>query len=217
MNTRRLIFPTAVIAVIAFVAAAYFVTRDNRAEAEIALAEVPDTVLVRDHSPIIGPVDAPVTIVEFFDPSCETCRAFYPLVKDILATYPTEVRLVIRYAAFHQGSDEAVRILEAARAQGRYETVLEAILAQQPAWAVHGAPNLSLLWGVAVNAGLDLVEARRFAEGDVAAEVLRQDTADVNELQIAATPTFFINGQPLASFGTQQLIDAVRAAVDAAR
>ena len=37
--------------------------------------------LVRMHSPVIGSREAPVTIVEFFDPVCETCRAFYPVVK----------------------------------------------------------------------------------------------------------------------------------------
>ena len=40
--------------------------------------------LVRMHSPVLGPQNAPVTIVEFFDPACETCRAFYPVVKDLL-------------------------------------------------------------------------------------------------------------------------------------
>jgi len=60
------------------------------------------------HSPVFGPANAPVTIVEFFDPACETCRAFYPIVKDILAQYPSEVRLVIRYAPLHKGSDVVV-------------------------------------------------------------------------------------------------------------
>lgn len=217
MNTRRLILPTAVVAVAVFALAAYFATRNTAEETVIPAVDVPDTVLVRNHSPIIGPVDAPVTIVEFFDPSCETCRAFYPIVKDIMAAYPTQVRLVIRYAAFHEGSDEAVRILEAARAQGRYVAVLEAVLAQQPAWAVHGAPNMSLLWGIAVNAGLNLDEALAFVQSEAATAVLRQDTADVVELGIAGTPTFFVNGQPLASFGPEQLAAAVQAAVAEAR
>ena len=46
------------------------------------------TTLVRPHSPIMGRADAPVTIVEFFDPACETCRAFYPIVKKIMAEHP---------------------------------------------------------------------------------------------------------------------------------
>jgi protein-disulfide isomerase len=72
--------------------------------------------LVRPSSPIIGPRKAPVTIVEFFDPSCEGCRAFYPYVKRIMEEYPNDVSLVIRYVLFHEGSEEASRILEAAHA-----------------------------------------------------------------------------------------------------
>lgn len=86
-------------------------------------------------------------------------------------------------------------------------------LAQQPAWAVHGAPNLSLLWGVAVNAGLNLDEARTFAQSEAVTAVLRQDAADVGELGIAGTPTFFVNGQPLTSLGAAQLATAAQAAV----
>ncbi|WP_288254450.1 thioredoxin domain-containing protein [uncultured Hydrogenophaga sp.] len=71
-------------------------------------------------------------MVEFSDPACETCRAFYPLVKELMAQYPTQVRLVIRYAPFHQGSDQVVKLLEAARRQDKYVAVMEAVLKAQP-------------------------------------------------------------------------------------
>ena len=88
-----------------------------------------DGRLVRMHSPVFGPQGAPVTLVEFFDPACETCRAFYPVVKDLLAKYPNDLRLVIRYAPFHQGSDHVVKLLEASKRQNKYTEVLEAVLA----------------------------------------------------------------------------------------
>ena len=40
--------------------------------------------LERDGAPVKGPQDAKVTIVEFFDPACETCADFYPLVKKLV-------------------------------------------------------------------------------------------------------------------------------------
>ena len=76
--------------------------------------------LVRDYSPVIGPDKAQVTIVEFFDPACEACRAYYPYVKQIMAAFPGDVRLVLRYVLFHRGSEEAVTILEAARLQNLF-------------------------------------------------------------------------------------------------
>ena len=87
--------------------------------------------LVRMHSPVIGPREAPVTIVEFFDPACETCRAFYPIVKQIMAQHPDKVRLALRYAPFHHGSDQVVKLIEAARKQGLYTPVLEALLQEK--------------------------------------------------------------------------------------
>ena len=43
--------------------------------------------LVRPDSPTLGSADAPVTIVEFLDPECESCAAFNPIVKKVLKEY----------------------------------------------------------------------------------------------------------------------------------
>lgn len=90
------------------------------------------TVLLRPYSPAFGPADAPVTLVEIFDSSCEACRAYHPVVQEIRRQFPAQVRVVLRYTVFHEGSDEAVRILEAARMQGKFEPVLDALLEKQP-------------------------------------------------------------------------------------
>ena len=161
--------------------------------------------LVRMHSPVFGPQDAPVTIVEFFDPACETCRAFYPLVKNLMAQHPQKIKLVIRYAAFHQGSDVVVKLLEAAKSQGKYQAVLEALLAAQPAWADHGQPNLETAFAVAQQAGLDLSQARQAMENPAMQALLQQDMDDLTALQVTKTPTFFVNGRSLPSFGPEQL------------
>ena len=163
------------------------------------------TRLVRMHSPVFGPQNAPVTIVEFFDPACETCRAFYPIVKNLMAQYPNDVRLVIRYAPFHQGSDVVVKLLESAKIQGKYQTVLEAVLAAQPAWADHGQPNIENAFKVAEQAGLDLEQARKDIEKPSMQSLLQQDIEDLTALQVTKTPTFFVNGRSLPSFGPDQL------------
>jgi len=163
------------------------------------------TRLVRMHSPVFGPQGAPVTIVEFFDPACETCRAFYPIVKNLMAQYPDDVKLVIRYAPFHQGSDRVVKLLEASKSQGKYQSVLEAVLAAQPAWADHGQPNIEIAFQVAEQAGLDLVKARQDIEKPGMQSLLQQDIEDLTALQVTKTPTFFVNGRSLPSFGPDQL------------
>ena len=162
-------------------------------------------LLVRMHSPVFGPTNAPVTIVEFFDPACETCRAFYPVVKDLLRKYPNDVRLVLRYAPFHQGSDQVAKLLEAAKRQDKYWPVLEMVLAEQPNWADHGTPNLELAYKAAEKAGLNLQQALTDAATPAVDAVLKQDIEDLTSFEVTKTPTFFVNGRGLPSFGPDQL------------
>ena len=216
MNKRKLLVTTAIVAVLGFIAAMAFYS--NNANKNISSAPaVDEDILVRFHSPVFGPQNAPVTIVEFIDPSCEACRALYPVVKQIMAEFPGMVRLVLRYTTFHQGSDEVVRILETARLQQVFEPVLEALLEAQPDWAIHGAPNIGKAWAVAGTAGLDIEQAKRDMMNPEITEILGQDMADVGSIGVEKTPTFFVNGQPLPSFGVEQLYNLVRAHVEVAR
>lgn len=171
--------------------------------------------LVRFHSPVFGPAQAPVTIVEFFDPSCEACRAFYPYVKKILAENPNDVRLVLRYVLFHQGSEEVARMLEAARKQNLYSQVLEAVLAAQPGW--HDDPKVAAAWVAAEGAGLDVEKARADMHTPGVDAVLETDMQDVKTVGIRGTPTFFVNGRALSEFGPEPLRDLVRSEVAKAR
>lgn len=214
MNKRLLVIVAALAAIVVFAAGSYVY---NSRQVTEAPAPVEETSLVRTHSPVIGKADAPVTIVEFLDPSCEACRAFFPIVKDVLAQYPDDVRLVVRYAAFHPGSDEAVRIIEASRRQDKFEQVLAALFENQDRWAAHGAPDLKQAWEIARGAGVELMQARLDgAKPDVDA-VLKQDAADVATNKVEQTPTFFVNGAPLTEFSEEGFRTLVKRQVDAAR
>lgn len=218
MNRRTIVIGSLALGAAAFAGGAWQVARRREAAQTAAIAETlqaqPDA-LVRPHSPILGSADAPVTLVEFFDPSCEACRAFHPAVSRLLRDHPEQLRVVLRYAPFHQGSDEAVHILEAARMQDRFVPVLDALLDQQPRWAAHGAPRLDWAWQVAGEAGLDLAKAGSDRLHPAITAVLNQDMADVEALQIRGTPTFFINGERLTDLSIEKLRAAVTDAVNA--
>ena len=219
MNRRTLVLASASAAIVVFAGGAALYS-NNTTEPTPAPAPVPvsgNDTLVRMHSPVMGPVSAPVTIVEFFDPSCEACRAFYPIVKQMMAQTGSDVRLVLRYTAFHEGSDDAVRILEAARKQNRFQPVLEAILDQQPVWADHGKPDLEKAWQIAALAGLDIDQGRKDAASTSVDKVLAQDMADVKANNVKQTPTFFVNGKPLTEFSPQGLLNLVKAEIDASK
>lgn len=173
--------------------------------------------LVRAHSPVVGLGSARVTIVEFLDPACEACRAYAPVVKQILFLYPDEVRLVVRYADFHPGSDEAIRLLEAARRQGKFEQILTALFDGQEEWASHHSPDVTKAWTIAGANGLNLAAARKEAASAASTAVLAQEREDIIALQVTRTPTFYVNGKLLTDFGAEQLMALVSAEVRAAK
>ena len=209
--TRRttLVLVSVAIVLVGFVAATVFY-RNHSQQQDVAQAEAQAGVMVRAHSPVLGPATASVTIVEFFDPACEACRAFFPYVKQILAAYPEQVRLVMRYVPFHgEPSIAGVHILEAARRQNRFEPVLEALMESQSQWASHDSPAPEKAWEVARVAGLDLEQARAHVATGAVEPVLQQDVADLKAVGVRSTPTFFVNGQPLLKPDPRELLAMV--------
>ncbi|AIL63583.1 MULTISPECIES: thioredoxin domain-containing protein [Pseudomonas] len=214
MNRRTLVLTISILVLAAFGAAVMLYQPTPTPPAQTSTmppAEPPVRAtanLVRFHSPAFGKANAPVTIVEFFDPSCEACRAFYPYVKKILAEHPDDVRLVLRYTLLHQGSEEVARLLEASRKQNLYQQVLEAVLEAQPGW--HDDPQVAKAWEAAQEVGLDLDKARSDMRSAGVDAALKVDMQDVKALAVQGTPTFFVNGQSLNEFSPQALRQLVR-------
>ncbi|ANJ54819.1 disulfide bond formation protein DsbA [Pseudomonas silesiensis] len=214
MSRRTLVLAISVLTVIGFAVAAFFYERASTVpQATAPVQEI--GALVRFNSPSFGPAKAPVTIVEFFDPSCESCRAFYPIVKKMMSQHPADVRLVLRYVRLHAGSEEAIRILETARKQGVFVPVLEAVLEAQPQW--HGDAKATAAWDAAGQAGLDVAKAREDMMSAEITATIERDAADAKKVGVSGTPTFFVNGKPLTNFGAQPLYDLIWSEINQSR
>jgi protein-disulfide isomerase len=183
--------------------------RSQKAEQATQTATQNSEALIRFHSPTLGNADAPVHIVEFLDPACESCRAFYPIVKEIMAGHPEQIRLTVRYAPFHKGADEVVKVLEAARKQGKYWQTLEAVFVAQPQWAPDHSAHLDLLWPHLDGLGLDMERLKQDMQSPELIKLIQQDMEDVKALNVRGTPEFYVNGRPLPSFGPEQLKNLV--------
>lgn len=178
---------------------------NKKAETLGRMAQESNSVFNRPHSPTYGPSTAKVRIVEFFDPACETCRAFYPLVKRLVDAQQGKVQLVVRYVPFHNGSEPAAKILEAARLQNLFWPVTEAVLNAQPMWAAHDKPNPEHIWEFLGNTGLNIRKAKEDVQTPAVQAIIDQDLADANMLKVTKTPGFFVNGRRLDDFGYEQL------------
>jgi len=202
MKRQSLFIMAAVVLVAAFVVGTLFY---QSRKADSAQSRAREALLVRAYAPVEGPPSAKVNIVEFLDPACDTCRAFYPFVKRMMAANPGKIRVTIRYAPFHDNSEYVVKVIEAARKQGKWQEALEVLFATQPNWAPNHSPQPDLVLPQLGQLGLDLERLRRDIDAPDIAQNVAQDIADAKALNVTQTPEFFVNGKPMPSFGYEQL------------
>lgn len=177
------------------------------------MAESNAATFVRPHSPTLGEDDAKVFLVKFTDPACETCASFSDIAKQALAAFPGQIKLVIRYAPFHMGADGAVRILEAARMQGKYWETLDLLYHNQSVWTHHHRVVLQEIWPLLPQVGLDVERVKADMNDPKITRILEQDQADAAELGVRKTPGFFVNGKPLEPFGARPLAQLIKAEI----
>ncbi len=199
----------AFVVILAVLTASIVVTEQQPPPAPSA-DDVRAAALASEHAPTIGDANAPVHIVEFLDPACETCALFYPMVKQWLQEVPGQLRLSVRHVAFHSGSEHAIRALEASRAQGKYWETLEALLAAQNQWTRNHRVLPDQIEPAIAGVGLDMIRLRTDMERLEVKARMEQDKKDAVFLKVSATPEYFVNGRQLPSFGQQQLANLVR-------
>jgi protein-disulfide isomerase len=145
-------------------------------------------------SPVLGPADAAVTIVQFSDFECPFCASAVPIVERILYDYAGQVRWVFKHnpMPFHRRALPAHRAAVAAAAQGKFWEMHDRLFAAQerfdPASLEEHARALEL--------DLDRFGAD-VASRDAVAEVQR-DAGQARSLGVQGVPTFLINGRLLA-------------------
>lgn len=165
--------------------------------------------LVRPDSPVLGPADAKVTLVEFYDPECESCASFAPVVKKLMADYQGKIRLVARYMPLHPNSLTAANFIEAAAEQGKYWEAQDLLFKKQPEWGTkHGPatgppppPINELFDKYAKELNLDTTKAVAAINEKRFDAKVAQDKKDGQTLGVRRTPTFFVNGRELVNFG----------------
>ena len=205
---RKAIIGSIAALAVAFIVGVLVYTSERAPTASAASAN--RAYLERLHAPVTGAADARVQIVEFMDPACGTCAAFFPFVKQLMAENPGRIRLTVRHVAFHKGADEVVRMLEAARRQDKYWVTLERVLATQERWAVNHVARADLVWPELAGLGLDLERLRADMAAPEVATRMKQDMQDAGAVGVSKTPEYYVNGRPLPSFGYEPLAALVR-------
>jgi len=169
--------------------------------------------LVRPDSPTLGPADAKITLVEFYDPECESCAAFAPTVKQILKDYEGSIKFVTRYMPLHPNSIKAATFTEVAGEQGKFWEAQNLLFEKQGEWGTpHGPPSSvkqpdvdALFKGYAKTLGIDAEKYLAAVKENRFVEKVERDRKDGTSLGVRRTPTFFVNGRELTRFGEAPL------------
>lgn len=171
-------------------------------------------LFVRAHSPVKGEKEAKIFVTEFLDPECESCRKMNPFVNKLLEDHKGKVKVVVRYLPLHRNSKFAIKVLEAARKQGKYWETLETLFKHQPDWGNHHSPRPDLIWVYLPFVGVDVDKVKRDMNDPEIEKMIEQDQSDAKTLGVRGTPTFFVNGKPLPAFGPEALKQAVQKEIE---
>jgi protein-disulfide isomerase len=162
-----------------------------------------------DH--ILGPLTSPITLIEYGDLQCPSCKQAQAVLLMLRARYAQDVKFVFRHFPLtdvHPYAGLAAEAAEAAGAQGKFWDYVDLLFERQP--------NLQpeRLDSYAQDLRLDVDRFRDELKNHTYEPRVHRHMALGNQLRVRGTPTFYVNGRLVdASFGLRQLHVAVENAI----
>lgn len=194
-----------VLAVIVLLFGYYFYAMSTRVDAPIPTIEITST----DHTR--GAQEAKVTLVEFGDLQCPACKAYEPIVRQLLAQNPDTLQLVFRHfplTQIHQNALISAKATEAAALQGKFWEMHDVLYDRQTEWA-NKLNAREIILGFAQELALDVTKFTQDLESEAVEKKILAEYAEGLKLGVQGTPTFFINGQMIQSPRTVEEFDAL--------
>ncbi len=206
----KIVFALVVFAAVVFgLAYSIYSSEQTNHENPVAAFQLPEN-LVRPDSPIMEAAGSSTTLIEFLDPECESCAAFYPIVKEVLKEYSGKVRFVVRYMPYHRSSLMAIAATESAGLQGKYWEMQELLFLKAAEWGHRERPDPEIFKAYAGQLGLDITQFASDLQNPDWSKKAQRDMADGIELGVKGTPTLFVNQTQVRELSP----DALRAALN---
>ena len=174
--------------------AARKVVADVRAQHEIDVKLVQPRFEVAAIGAARGPEDAPITIVEFSDYQCPFCSRAEPIIAELLAKYPDQIRFVYRHFPLDSIHPEARAASEAAACAGDQDKFWEF---HEQVFANQRALGTEDLKKYASAVGLDMTAFDSCVSERTHRAAVENDVEDGRAVGVTGTPAFFVNGIPL--------------------
>ena len=147
----------------------------------------------------IGENKKNVVLVEYGDYQCPACGAYYPLIKQVVESYKTDIQFQFRnfpLQQIHKNARAAARAAEAASKQNKFWEMHDLLYEQQSSWEQSSAVN-TIFEQYAKQIGLNVEQYKTdFASNEVN-DIINADFNEGTRLGVESTPTFFLQGKKL--------------------
>ena len=142
-------------------------------------------------SPVTGPANAKITLVEFSDFQCPYCSKAVIQIAATLKAYPNDVRLIFKQYPLDSHPQAAISAAAslAAHAQGKFWPLHDVMFANRPKLSREAI----LAWAKEI--GVDMKKFVADMDSPETRKTVLRDQADGDKAGVEGTPTFFINGQ----------------------
>ena len=153
-----------------------------------------------------GNLDADLVIVEYGDYQCPYCGAAYPVLKELMKEFGSQIKFVFRnfpLSEMHQYARAAAIAAEADNLQGKFWEMHDAIYENQRDL------NENLLMKLAEQLKLNIPQFEKDLESTELADKVDSDFESGIMSGVNGTPSFFVNGKKFDG-GAENLLELVR-------
>jgi protein-disulfide isomerase len=189
----------------------------NRSTANTAKTPPPNAPAGAQPPNQAGSPTAAVTVEEFADFQCGSCALANPILNEIKSMYGSRIRFIFRHypLSMHDKAYDAAVAAEAAGLQGKFWEMQNQLFTNQQTWSPQSVPltQARQMWrDYATKVGLDVNRWETDMAGIQAKSRVDQDLARGRAMGVSATPTLYINNQPVPF--TEMKVQSLKAIID---
>jgi protein-disulfide isomerase len=143
------------------------------------------------NSPSVGPANAKVTILHYFDYQCPFCARIVPTLDQIMKEYPEDVRIVYKMhpLSMHPNAGPAAEAAMAAAAQGKFMEMDKKLFENQQKLTREN------FIAYAKEIGLDVDKFTKDIDSNAYAADIAAQSKEVEDIGSTGTPATFVNGR----------------------
>lgn len=172
---------------------------------------------IADHTK--GSESNKILLIEYGDYQCPSCGDAYPNVNTLMEEYGDDVTLVFRnfpLTAIHPNARAAAAVAEAAGLQGKFWEMYDKLYVSQNDWSgLDASKRTTVFNSYAQDLGLDMDKFNADVAGKEAGQKINFDMALGKSVDVAATPTFFLNGKKLDDATSSAIVQGDLTAIKA--